>query len=106
MSVAENPEHYNARAIAARLAQREIDALIDNMPKDTYEDGTVLVILRQFKEEGPMYTYAAVKGGGSWFVTGRNGEGAHSWAELMGFAYAKGAEGVSLHTVSALYQIA
>jgi hypothetical protein len=49
-----------------------------------YADGAVIVFDRTFSPGGRTYSYAAVKGSGVWFVTGRSQNGYRiSWDDFV-----------------------
>lgn len=39
--------------------------------EDEFADGAVLVIEKKFRSGNTLYSYAAIKAGGFWYVTGR-----------------------------------
>jgi hypothetical protein len=52
---------------------------------DVYEDGEVLIFSGSFVS-GTNYHYAAIKAGGSWFLTGARNENQYlSWGNLVSF---------------------
>lgn len=65
-----------------RDAIKELKAEIKELEKDAeqvsrfgedsdYPEQSVIFFRKQFGESGPIYTYAAVKGGGLWYLTGK-----------------------------------
>lgn len=70
--------------IQARMAELEAEAAaIGAYGADVYDEGDILKFKCEFDNRpGQVYTYAAIKGGGSWWLTGRT-VAAHSWDELV-----------------------
>lgn len=65
-----------------RDAIKELKAEIKELEKDAqgvsrfgedsdYPEQSVIFFRKQFDGAGPIYTYAAVKGGGLWYLTGK-----------------------------------
>lgn len=77
----------------------------ENLPKDEYGPAAIVVFTKQFNNAGLKYTYACVKGGGFWFVTGRPDR--YSWEGLLDFVYNNLSEdgSVEAHWVSELTSI-
>lgn len=49
-------------------------------------NGTVLKIERRYAENGPKYVFAAIRGGGLWYLTGTNyGTKSYTWEALKTF---------------------
>lgn len=92
-------ERSLAEKIASKLEDRKIAEILEALPEDTYATGQVIVFTRKFKADGPTYTYAAVKGGPSWYCTGKL-DGPQTWAEVLAFMYGKGLEFVQMHEVT------
>lgn len=86
----DNNNRYGARisaldaALERMLAERaRLEAASNHFGVDEYEDGTVLVWEKQFADSERTYTYAAVKGGNLWYVTGAmSPRGGLTWAAL------------------------
>jgi hypothetical protein len=76
--------------IEKRIADLEREAAeLKRFGPDIYEDGEVLVFSTRFgkaKGEGTKYSFAALKAGGRWYLTGpMYGGRAYSWDDLVSF---------------------
>lgn len=67
--------------------------LVRQIPEDVYENGCVVIFEKQFTAKGIKYTYACVKGGGFWYVTGKPSR--YTWDALMDELYGTISEGGS-----------
>lgn len=57
--------------LASLYAQADAEAdLFERFP-DEHDEGSVLVWEKQFTPGGQTYTFAAIKAGGLWYVTGK-----------------------------------
>lgn len=45
---------------------------VEQMSEDPFKDGDVIRWKRRYPESSHLYTYAALRAGGIWFVTGRS----------------------------------
>lgn len=68
---------------------------VESIPLDNYDTGAVLVFLKRFSEKGPTYTYAAVKGGGFWYLSGSSVQ--YTWNSLTDKLYGDIGTGGSVH---------
>lgn len=66
-------------------------AKIEAMPQDDYANGAVVVFEKKFAPGGIVYTYAAVKGGGFWYLSGNHTR--FSWESLLDELYGRIQEG-------------
>lgn len=71
---------------ARKTADSEAKVAKNNYYRETYgmdelEDCDVLFFEKQYDDEGKIYPYVALRGGGFWYLTGR--EGKLSWFELL-----------------------
>lgn len=57
-------------------------AIIRRFGADVYEDGTVFRFRKQFAENGPEYSYAAIKANGKIYLTGSYASGALTWVRF------------------------
>jgi hypothetical protein len=92
--------HYKRAAdLEARLARYE------TLPKDEYDNGSVVVFEKKFTKSGITYTYAAVKGGGFWFLSGESNR--RTWEGMLDFIYANIGDGgfVKAYWVSQIEEI-
>lgn len=48
-------------------------AVVEVTFEDEFADGAVLVIEKQFWNHDTVYSYAAIKEGGKWYITGNTG---------------------------------
>lgn len=70
------------QAEVARLLERAEE--IRNRPEDDFENGTVLVWTQRGGSTGVRYTYAALKVGGRWYITGpRSPQNGIFWPRLL-----------------------
>lgn len=65
-----------ASALEARLS------VLETMPEDPFADGDVVQWSRRFPGGGGTYTYAALKVGYCWYVTGRQNQ-TIAWRSLV-----------------------
>lgn len=71
--------------LIARLRQRDL------FGKDVYRDGFVIFFQKRFPHSsGTLYSYAAVKTGGSWWTTGARNKGGVTWDQLLDFIIDQG----------------
>lgn len=92
--------HYKRAAdLEARLARYA------SLPQDDYDNGAVVVFEKKFNKTGIVYTYACVKGGGYWFVSGDTNR--RTWEGLLDHIYANLGEGgvVRAYWVSQIEEI-
>lgn len=78
-------QHLEAELAAARDRVREAEAAIavlDRYPaEDPCRDGDVLTFRKRFSPGQRAFTYAALRSGGRWYLTGQTTK-AFAWAEL------------------------
>lgn len=55
---------------------------IDSWPSEPENDGAVVTFSRKFTPRGQIYSYAAIRAVGKWYVTGSSTE-PFTWDELM-----------------------
>lgn len=81
--------------IERRLAEvADLEARLEryaSLPKDEYDNGAVVVFEKKFGPAGITYTYACVKGGGFWFVSGDTNR--RTWEGLIDHIYLNLGEG-------------
>lgn len=63
----------------------------ESLPKDDFDNGAVVVFEKKFNSKGITYTYACVKGGGYWFVSGDTNR--RTWESLLDYIYANVGDG-------------
>lgn len=56
---------------------------LEKMPKDVYENGTILAFEKTFN--GKKYDYAVIKCNGLWYTTGTKRQSGYTWQELLKF---------------------
>jgi hypothetical protein len=80
---------YEIEQLQAKLAA------VESIPEDVYDTGAVVIFLKRFNEGGLTYTYAAVKGGGFWYLTGSPQR--YTWNTLTDKLYGDIGSGGSIH---------
>lgn len=85
----------NTKNVEIALLKTEVDKLNAKIKKLQFgrfgeepSNGAVFKIERRFEQYGKGYTYAAVRAGGSWFLTGTRGDAVKemSWEQLKTWA--------------------
>src|SRR6185369_340411 len=81
-----------AEQLAATRLEEELarkTQILADLGADTFGQHTVIRFDKTFAKDGTVYTYAAIKVDGHWYLTGTvaggNGGGRHTWDELMLF---------------------
>jgi hypothetical protein len=76
--------------VAARLRERQIEAevekrlrLVAAYGKDNFPVGAVIRFRKQFKPDGKLYAYAAIKCEDGWYTSGPRTPKGYSWDELV-----------------------
>jgi hypothetical protein len=63
-------ERLEARLSYLYAEQEQREEVLDRFP-DEHGDGSILCWEKRFQPLGPVYTFAAIKAGGLWYVTGK-----------------------------------
>lgn len=66
-----------------KLSRETLNRLENEWGPDPLDDGTIIAFQKQFDEDGKIYSYAAIRGGDKYFITGR--EGGLYWFNLLNF---------------------
>ena len=85
-NIEEEEELQSQRAIrerehTTRVANRE--RILEQYGEDDLANGSILRFYKMFQDDGQLYTYAAVKSRGEWFVTNENTP--FTWVEFWQF---------------------
>lgn len=64
--------------------QKRLD-FYDGLPEDDFGNGAVVVFEKKFNVGGVTYTYAAVKGGGFWYLSGDTNR--RTWDGLLDYMF-------------------
>jgi hypothetical protein len=75
---------------------------IEQYGEDNYDDNTVLVFDMKFPTHDTIFTYAAIKKEGNWFITGVQTGQYKSWSQLVSFWKDKV---VSIHKVATFDEV-
>jgi hypothetical protein len=75
---------------------------IEQFGEDNFDENTVLVFDMKFPNTETIFTYAAIKKDGNWFITGVSNGQYMTWPKLVGFWKEKV---VSIHKVTAFEEI-
>lgn len=66
-------------------------ALLETMPEDDFEIGSVVTFEKHFSRQPVRtYNYAAIKAPGGWYTTGPHNPGPFSWDKLLAWLDATG----------------
>lgn len=99
----ENPVVDRKSIIKARMEQLEAELVeLEQFGEDKFDDNTVLVFDMKFPNNETIFTYAALKKEGVWFITGVQQGSYKTWAQLVAFWKDKV---VSIHKVSAFEEL-
>lgn len=84
--------------------QAKIDFLA-NLPEDDYANGATVIFEKKFATGGIVYTYAAVKGGNFWYLSGDTSR--RSWESLLEYLYYNIADGgfIRVYFVSEITEV-
>lgn len=90
---------------AARDAQKQQlteqeEYILERYGEDDLASGTILQWGKQFYDDGPVYTYVALKAGKKWYLTGNATQ--FSWVELFTEIERENAGAIEIYKVETL----
>ncbi len=78
--------NYEIETLQSQLAAKQAKLeFFTNLPEDDYANGAIVVFEKKFASGGIVYTYAAVKGGNFWYLSGDTNR--RTWDGLLEHLY-------------------